>query len=141
MLLRLGRFPIGFTHDVIENDGHPYLERWILWCGGTLRIHRFLASDEDRALHDHPWWFATFPLTGYAEYVGTGGVEKRREVRPWRLHFRTAAFQHRVELVQLPTWTLVLTGRKCREWGFWPDGVFVHNEAWPARAGAPGRMA
>ncbi len=130
MLLRLGSFPIGFTHDFIENDGHPYLKRWVFWFGGTLRIHHFLASDEDRAVHDHPWWFVTFPLTGYAEYIREGGVEVRRAVKPWRPHLRGATFRHRVELLKFPTWTVVLTGRKSREWGFWPDGNFVHNEAW-----------
>ncbi|MBM4205175.1 MAG: hypothetical protein FJ194_13660 [Gammaproteobacteria bacterium] len=127
---RLGRFPVGFTHDIIYNDGRPYLERWVLWFGGTLRLHRFFASDEDRAAHDHPWWFVTLPLTGYGEYLRRGDVEQYREVRAWRLHFRTAMFRHRVELLRFPTWTLVLTGRKSREWGFWPDGEFVHNESW-----------
>jgi hypothetical protein len=132
MLFHLGRFPLGFTHDVIENDGKPYLERWILWFGGTLRLHRFFASDEDRAAHDHPWWFVTMPLTAYGEYVRRGDSEQYREVRAWRVHFRAATFQHRVELTRFPTWTLVLTGNKSREWGFWPDGAFVHNEAWQA---------
>lgn len=133
MRVHIGRFPIGFTHDVICNEGKPYLERWIIWFGGTLRLHRFMESDEDRAVHDHPWWFVTVPLTGYAEYVRRGGTEIRREVQARRLHFRSAEFQHRVELVRFPTWTIVLTGRKRREWGFWPDGRFVHNEAWAGR--------
>jgi hypothetical protein len=133
MLYTLGRFPVGFTHDVILNDGKPYLERWILWCGGTLRLHRFLSSDEDRAAHDHPWWFVTVPFVTYAEYVMEEGRLCRRLVRPFRPHVRRASFRHRVELLSHPTWTLVLTGAKSREWGFWVQGAFVHNRDWPAR--------
>ncbi|MCP5182692.1 MAG: hypothetical protein H6993_01955 [Pseudomonadales bacterium] len=132
-MFRIGRYPFGFSHDVIESDGRPYLERWILHCGGTLRVHRFLSSDEDRAVHDHPWWFVTLPFTAYAEYVTEGDHEVRRVVRPFRLHFRPARFQHRVELLRAPTWTVILTGPKRREWGFWPQDRFVHNRDWESQ--------
>ncbi len=130
MLIRLGRFPIGFTHDLIATDGDPYLERWILWFGGSLRLHRFFASDEDRAAHDHPWWFVTIPFSAYAEFVQAGIGERKRLVRPFRPHFRSARFRHRVDLLSYPTWTLVLTGPKSREWGFWTQGTFVHSDDW-----------
>ena len=135
MLLRLGRYSFGFTHDLIATDGEPYLERWILWLGGSLRMHRFLASDEDRAVHDHPWWFVTVPFSAYAEFVQSGEGELRRLVRPFRPHFRGARFRHRVELQRYPTWTLVLTGAKSRDWGFWNKETFVHSDDWqPAKA-------
>jgi len=168
MLLKLGRYSFGFTHDLIANDGDLYLERWILWLGGSLRVHRFFASDEDRAAHDHPWWFVTIPFSTYAEFVTAGQfndrgndrcndrcnekgnekgnekdgstdepkVELKRLVRPYRPHFRSARFRHRVELLSYPTWTLVLTGAKSREWGFWAQGTFVHSDDWqPVKAG------
>ena len=130
MKFAIGRWQFGFTHDRIDNGGRPYLERWILWCGGTLRLHRFLASDDDRAVHDHPWWFVTLPFSAYGEYVEIDGRERYREVRPWRLHFRRSHFRHRVEIQRVPSWTLVLTGPKRREWGFWSDERFVHNRDW-----------
>jgi len=135
-VLSIGRFQFGFCHDVISQEGRPYLERWILFCGITLRLHRFLSSDEDRAPHDHPWWFITLPLQGYAEYVAAGDTEVRRIVRPWRLHFRAARFQHRVELLQTPTWTLIVTGPKRREWGFWAGRGFIHNRDWESQGPA-----
>ena len=131
MRFHIGRFPIGITHDLVTNDGQPYLERWILWFGASLRLHKFLASDRDRAPHDHPWWFVTLPLTAYREHFAVGGAETVRTVRPWRLHFRSRHFRHRVEIERFPSWTVVLTGVKSKEWGFWePDGRFVHNEEW-----------
>ena len=125
-----GRYQFGFTHDVICNEETPYLERWILWCGITLRLHRFLTSDEDRAVHDHPWWFITVPFTSYHEYVERNGMEIRRQVAAWRPHFRGSRFRHRVEIDRTPSWTLVLTGIKNNEWGFWQESQFVHNRDW-----------
>ena len=163
MKFALGRYQFGFTHDVICNEDEPYLERWILWCGLTLRLHRFLASDEDRAVHDHPWWFITMPFTSYGEFIergfergfergsegrrgadststgaatdgeaedGTGRTEMYRTVTAWRPHFRAAHFRHRVEITKAPSWTLVVTGPKSNEWGFWTAECFVHNRDW-----------
>ena len=131
MLLRLGRFPLGFTHDLVCNDGSPYLERWILWFGWSLRVHKFLASDRDRAPHDHPWWFITMPFSAYGEHYLKGETSHYRRVSPWRLHFRSSSFKHRVEILQTPSWTIVLTGTKAKEWGFWDDNRdFVHHQDW-----------
>ncbi len=137
MKFSLGRYQFGFTHDTIFNQDQAYLERWILWCGITLRVHRFLASDPDRAIHDHPWWFITLPFGRYGEFIeaeGAEGEEVYRTVAPWRPHFRPAHFRHRVEITRTPSWTLVITGPKSNEWGFWQrkeqGQEFVHNRDW-----------
>ena len=130
MKFALGRFHFGFTHDVIHNEDQPYLERWIVWCGVTLRLHRFLASDEDRAVHDHPWWFITIPFASYGEFVEVDGEEIYRTVTPFRPHFRASHFRHRVEINKAPSWTLVVTGPKSNEWGFWQEDRFIHNRDW-----------
>ncbi len=130
MKFALGRLQFGFTHDTIYNQDHPYLERWILWCGLSLRLHRFLASDEDRAVHDHPWWFVTLPFSSYGEYIEVDGQEIHRTVAAWRPHFRHSQFRHRVEITRAPAWTLVITGLKSNEWGFWRGQEFVHNRDW-----------
>lgn len=49
----------------------PYLHRWYLLRSERLGvfIHKFVRSDEDRALHDHPWSFLVIPLWGgYIEH-------------------------------------------------------------------------
>ncbi len=61
-----------FDHRVIVNCEHqPYLLRWYVFRTEriALFIHKFVRSDEDRALHDHPWAFLVIPLWGgYIEH-------------------------------------------------------------------------
>lgn len=128
MTFYLGPYRFGFSHDLIRNEGKAYLERWVVWFGGSLRIHRFLASDADRAMHDHPWWFLTLPLHGYLEFTPAHG--QGRPVRAWRLHWRASHLRHRVTLLRVPTWTIVLTGAPTREWGFWEREAFTHHDDW-----------
>ena len=42
---------------IISEGDQPYLERYYLMTlfGWRFYIHRFVASDPDRGLHDHPW--------------------------------------------------------------------------------------
>jgi hypothetical protein len=61
-----------FEKRVIVNCAkEPYLHRWYIFRSEPLGIfvHRFVRSDEDRALHDHPWSFIVIPLWGgYVEH-------------------------------------------------------------------------
>jgi hypothetical protein len=79
--------------------------------------------------HDHPWWFITVLLKGgYLEMqrpkstrgfpgVGEkGGLLKRRY--PGMILFRPANHTHDVVTPYGRSWSLVLTGRKSRDWGF-----------------------
>ncbi|HAL41993.1 MAG TPA: hypothetical protein DCP57_06075, partial [Gammaproteobacteria bacterium] len=102
-ILRIGSWQFGWTHDLVYDCGQPYLERWIIWCGITLRLHRFHKGDDDRAFHDHPWWFITFPLSSYMEH--TPGQEPV-VISSWRPHFRGASHRHIVTLLHpRPVWT------------------------------------
>ncbi len=57
---------------VIENcERQPYLHRWYLLRTARVAVfvHKFVRSDEDRALHDHPWPFFVLPIwRGYREH-------------------------------------------------------------------------
>lgn len=126
-------------HFAIGGLDNPYLFRWYVlprnpWL--NLYLHKFVRDDEDRALHDHPWWFVSLILRGgYVEHYwgrflnGTWG-EHFRVAKPGSIIRRPATHQHRVVLNRgsssgenpgqpLPAWTLFLTGPKFREWGFW----------------------
>ena len=127
----------------------PLLTRYFLiqtrWF--ALYLHHLHVSDEDRALHDHPWSFLTFLLSsGYYEHVVEPCLtydsyhgEWRPDtlhVRRWRRRFsllwRPAEWQHRLELVK-PTWTLVLRLSRRRQWGFitkngWQDWIAYGKE-------------
>lgn len=130
----LRRLLSGRPHQVIGGPDDPYLLRWHLIPRNPLfnvYLHKFLRSDDDRALHDHPWWFVSLLLRGeYVEITEAGSA--LRVSAGWRFWqasrlfvFRRATWRHRVQLVrddgvyETPCWTLVITGRRVREWGFW----------------------
>jgi hypothetical protein len=148
---------------IIGNPDDPYLERWWViprnrWF--NVYLHHFLHSDDDRALHDHPWVNCSILLKGsYLEHLSDGGVKQRKAWRPWtpwRMTFRWPTSAHRVELFHentwrpdehlgipcrgsLPVWTLFLTGPTIREWGFICPNGWKHWKAF-TKPGAPGQI-
>lgn len=130
---------------ITRADGQPYLYRWLLFrCPlFSVMVHKFVGSD-DACTHDHPWPFRTFILAGgYWEWIGCseqeaakhkhatlgsdGTWQYRRWVGPGASKFAPADRRHRVELDKgRPAWSLVVTGRKTRSWGFWTPFGWVH---------------
>lgn len=109
---------------VIGGLDRPYLLRWWLIPRNrvcNIYLHRFLRSDDDRALHDHPWPWCSVILRGrYVEHtIAAGGIQLRTEhsAGSIRAHL-SGAFAHRVELHDGPVWTLFATGPRYRVWGF-----------------------
>ncbi len=103
----------------------PYAYRWVLNFGlFALRIHKWICSDDDRAMHDHPYWFFTLVLKGGYDDV-TPKKHKfagRETLRAGSIRFRRAKHIHTVQINKSPTWTLLFTGPPLRKWGFWVDG-------------------
>ncbi len=103
------------------STGDPYLLRWYLiprnrWL--NLYLHKFLRSDTDRALHDHPWHNCSIVLDGSYKEVTPEGVYLRVA---HDVVFRKPTDLHRVELFfggRAPVWTLFITGPMVQEWGF-----------------------
>jgi hypothetical protein len=132
---------------IVGGADRPYLMRWWLIPRNrffNVYLHQFLRSDDDRALHDHPWMNASLLLCGaYLEHtIAAGGIEHRRELRAGDLRVRlTGRIAHRIELHKGPCWTLFLTGPVYREWGFHcPEDGWIHWKKFTARddAGAVG---
>ncbi|WP_428485976.1 hypothetical protein [Rhodopila sp.] len=131
---------------MIGGPDTPYLRRWWIiprnrWC--NLYLHHFLRSDDDRALHDHPWASLSILLRGrYREHLVTGpGKLTVRLRRPFRPILRRAVTAHRVALIDdQPVWTLFITGPRRREWGFLCPNGWRHWKAFtdPADPGAIG---
>jgi len=113
---------------LIMSNSKPYMERYYLGSllGLTFYLHRFVSSDGDRALHDHPWRFsAGFCLAG-------GYLEKRlrwfnpkngfdcseKNVRPGRFNIIRAATFHQIIKAKPETWTLFFHSPKFKGWGF-----------------------
>lgn len=108
---------------IVGGKDDPYLMRW--WVIPRNRffniyLHHFLRSDDDRALHDHPWWNLSILLRGeYTEHtIAAGGVHRAVVRLAGQFKFRGAKSAHRIELHNGPCWTLFLTGPTLRTWGF-----------------------
>ena len=124
----------GFLPCKIIWDGeHPYLERYYLFGLGKdgrlfrAYLHRFVASDPDRGVHDHPWKLAvSLVLTGgyFEERLQDGKVVTRR-VRPLTLNVIRGSDFHRVVLPEgKNAWSLFCHTGWVKGWGFMrPEGA------------------
>ncbi len=146
-----------FRHEEINGGGRcpTYMHRWRLlrlWGGRAVYIHKFIADDWARDLHDHPKGFVSIGLWGSyievtparldmtryiemiysdierpAEGLASEATQRQLYTAPW---FRAFPPEHIHQLI-LPEgvpacWTLVLVGPARREWGFWHRGVWMH---------------
>ena len=101
-------------------DGSEYLiRRYLLPRNRLLNIylHKFLGSDDDRALHDHPWYSLSITLKGRLIEHLPGN--NRRTITAGGITLRSPKFQHRIELpAGESAVTLFMTGPVIRKWGF-----------------------
>jgi|SRR5271154_3074577 len=100
--------------------------------GFSLFLHRFHRSDDDEALHNHPWaWAWSLILAGgYKEEYRVGDDVTWRIVGPGRLIKITKDHFHRVDLLEKDSWSLFVAGPKEANWGFWDRTT---KEFWPWR--------
>jgi hypothetical protein len=153
---------------IIGNPESPVYYRWQLFKirGFQLCLHKWLRSDEDRALHDHSGDSISFILNG-------GYLERRRErgtwltsevaehevtrwCRPWWPVFRKAETPHRVILTRIecggrdvtrPVWSLWFRWPPRREWGFhcpkgwrhWKDFCASRDDYYKTKASVVGK--
>jgi hypothetical protein len=102
----------------------PYVIRWRLEVNrlGSIRVHHWLGPDDDRAFHDHPWWFITVVVKGgYTDKNPAGNDHLRAPA----VRYRPALHRHTVIPDPGGAWTVLITGPRARNWGFWqqlPDG-------------------
>jgi NTP pyrophosphatase (non-canonical NTP hydrolase) len=123
--------------------GDNYLRRWWVvprnqWC--NVYLHEILRSDDDRALHDHPWANSSFVIEGgYIEHLPAGD---RRNCKPGSIVHREAEQRHRLEITDGGrAVSLFITGPKIREWGFdcpqgwrhWKEFVNAENPGLPGK--------
>lgn len=141
-----------------------YMHRWWRIARNAymnIYYHIVLRSDDDRALHDHPWWNFSIVLEGgYFEHtIDAGGVHRKIWYGPGSVRFRRAGtFAHRLELkrdtlldqpisrfeyaenpdafndkiVELPVTTIFITGPVLRRWGFHHPSQWVDAYDWDA---------
>lgn len=131
--------------QIIGSPGDTYLYRWYLIPRNkvfNIYLHVFARSDDDRALHDHPWWNVSILIQGqYMEVVPVdrevrNGPTKMLHRKAGQIVGRRATAAHRVllfptgdviehpnypngKIVEHPVKTIFITGRRVRRWGFW----------------------
>ncbi len=116
----------------------------------SIVLHQFIRGDDDGALHNYPYDFTTTILSGgYYEVMGervpgpagritrhhgdittditeyTGPLEKDWTGRLLGVGDQVSKQAHEIHMATNPlpnTWTLVQTGTRCNDWGFFPPG-------------------
>lgn len=94
---------------------NPYLQRWVFQTPlFSVRLHHWFYGDDPRAFHDHGWNFICLVLKGSYTDISPEGEEL---MPTGTVRFRKAEHKHTVKTEGC--WTLVLTGKTIRKWGFW----------------------
>lgn len=110
-----------------ENQ-QPYLERYHLLrlpFGIHIYLHRFVASDPGRALHNHPWRSAvSLVLSGSYQETRLGDSRNdyalvTRNISAGHLNFISGKIYHRINLAPgQQAWTLFIHTASHTSWGF-----------------------
>ncbi|WP_303758378.1 hypothetical protein [Sphingobium yanoikuyae] len=107
--------------------GDDYIRRW--WViprnkSCNVYLHEILHSDDDRAMHDHPWANASLLIAGsYIEHTPEGTFVRRAG----DVIERPAEALHRLEVIPGErAISLFMTGPIVREWGFACPNGWVH---------------
>lgn len=104
--------------------GDRYLERHFIIPRNrffNIYLHRINKSDDDRALHDHPWINISLIIDGsYIEHrIAAGGCEYAVQRNSGDIVFRRAITAHRLEVRNNQSAiSLFITGPKIHNWGF-----------------------
>jgi hypothetical protein len=94
-----------------------YVRRWRAETPfGSVRLHHWLHSDDTRYKHDHPWWFFTVVIKGgYTDLTD----DRTDHLKVGSFRFRSAKHKHSVWVDDGGAWSILITGPKVRQWGFW----------------------
>ena len=118
----------------IDLEGKHYIERYQVFKAGRLEVllHRYLGSDGDREVHDHPHrWSLGIPLAGgYTEErvigfcVQKGWISRMVKICPWRWNWVSSVRFHRIAYVNPGTWTLFIRWDRFKTWSFARNSPF-----------------
>lgn len=143
---RSGNWAFMEPMELVRPDGTRYLARMRIvqtpWF--ALYFHAMEAPDPGLDLHDHPWPFISWVLRGGYTEIRADTREAGRVFSDAAMSIPSARQNHRrwmsmklfrmdeahtiYRLDKSPTWTLMLVGRRRRQWGFYtPDGWFEHT--------------
>ena len=132
----MSRWALFSKKDIGYSPNDIAIRRWRIISTplGGIYLHEIRRPDKDRDCHDHPWTFRTFILWGgYNEMYITH--DKGIEARSWTRFSRHAMplwAAHKIMEVAPHTYTLVLVGRKRKNWGFWSTNQYNSGFKWIA---------
>lgn len=114
------------SKNIADQYGNVYLTRYYVfrkpvWWLPSLYIHKFQRSDPDPELHNHPFDYSlSLILKGsyHEEYLDKDNCIKERIVKAGMFNYITSSKFHRIDLKNGDVWTLFLSGRKTKPWGF-----------------------
>jgi hypothetical protein len=120
----IGRPYMADGSEPIDRFGNPKPEAiFPKTLGFAIYLHKFHRSDDDNALHNHPWeWARSLILAGgYSEERREPDRETvvRRTIRPGDWVKINADHFHRVDLLEDDSWSFFIAGPKTSDWGFW----------------------
>lgn len=125
-----------------KNDpSRVYLKRLRIlqtpWFG--FYIHWVYLPDSDRDPHDHPWTFWSFVARGGYTEVLTDREHPLhlRTHKRWSLHQMPTDKAHKISTLLGPTITVLLVGRRKRDWGFWTEDGWVPWREYNAAENGP----
>lgn len=134
---------------IIGTKENPYIRRWWIIPRNrffNIYLHQILRSDDDRALHDHPWWNISVILKGgYLEWTPFKGDAQNPSFKTrlaGDIIFRRGKSPHRLEILpgfEKEAWSLFITGPKLRDWGFYCPQGWKHWKDF-TKAGEPGQI-
>ena len=117
----------------------PYAYRtYLILFGYSFRIHYWLRSDDKRYMHNHPWWFITFVLKGnYTDVYLKDNIIQKDYLSRWSIRYRSSKHTHYVEIPKEGCITILFTGRKLNQWGFWVNNRYMRINRFFKQHGHP----
>jgi len=131
----LFKYTANLPAQLITTAGNPYIERYYVGelFGRTFYLHRFISSDSERHLHNHPWsnGWAVILSGSYVEEVvidlcphAHKGCVTEFITRKWFNRIDGNTF-HRIHSVKSGTWTLFCHGEMARIPGVFTPGSLL----------------
>lgn len=122
-------------NDPLGKKECPYAYRWVFNFGlFSIRIHKWIRSDDKRYFHDHPWSFITFVLKGSYTDVSPN---KKDDLNRWSIRYRKSTHKHYVKVKKGGALTLLVTGPQTKNWGFWIKKKLLYPSQYFKQYGHP----
>ena len=118
--------------EIISRTGILHFRRWTIlktpWF--DVYLHGIYQADSDQHLHDHPWDYTSYILHGeFVEKSLEEGHIKYHKVRRGQLIKNRAERFHKINaLMTKSVYTLFITGKPKRDWGYWVNGTWIQHD-------------